>query len=101
LIKTEVLDKNPWVAMSMFNAWQQSKERCYDWLEWQRVHQTALWFRALWEEERAAAGRDFYLWGFKKTRAEVDKMLEYSYRHGMTPRRFTPEEMFHPSTLDT
>lgn len=101
LIKTEVLEKNPWVAMSMFNAWQQSKERCYDWLEWQRVHQTSLWFRALWEEERAAAGRDFYLWGFKKTRAEVDKMLEYSYRHGMTARRHAPEEMFHPSTLGT
>jgi 4,5-dihydroxyphthalate decarboxylase len=101
LIKTEVLEKNPWVAMSMFNAWQQSKERCYEWLEWQRVHQTSLWFRALWEEERAAAGRDFYLWGFKKTRAEVDKMLEYSYRHGMTARRHAPEEMFHPSTLDT
>ena len=101
LIKTDVLEKNPWVAMSMFNAWQQSKERCYEWLEWQRVHQTSLWFRALWEEERAAAGRDFYLWGFKKTRAEADKMLEYSHRHGMTARRHAPEEMFHPSTLET
>ncbi|HEY2987739.1 MAG TPA: PhnD/SsuA/transferrin family substrate-binding protein [Candidatus Binatia bacterium] len=101
LIKTDVLEQNPWVAMSLFNAWQESKERCYEWLEWQRVHQTGLWFRALWEEERAAAGRDFYLWGFKKTRAEVDQMLEYSHRHGMTPRRHAPEEMFHPSTLET
>jgi 4,5-dihydroxyphthalate decarboxylase len=101
LIKNDVLEKNPWVAMSMLNAWQDSKERCYDWLEWQRIHQTSLWYRALWEEERAAAGRDIYPWGFRKTRAEVDKMLEYSHRHGMTPRRFAPEEMFHPSTLET
>ena len=101
LIKTEVLEKHPWVAMSMFNAWQESKERCYEWLEWQSVHQTSLWFRALWEEERAAAGRDFYQWGFQKTRTEVDKMLDYSHRHGMTAGRHTPEEMFHPSTLET
>jgi 4,5-dihydroxyphthalate decarboxylase len=101
LIKTEVLEKHPWVAMSMFNAWQASKERCYEWLEWQRVHQTSLWYRALWEEERAAAGRDIYPWGFHRTRAEVDKMLDYSHRHGMTPRRFAPEDMFHPSTLET
>jgi len=31
----------------------------------------------------------------------VDKMLEYAHRHGMTPGKFEPEEMFHPSTLDT
>lgn len=101
LIKTSVLEKNPWVAMSMYNAWQQSKQKCYEWLEWQRVHQTSLWYRALWEEEQAAAGPDLYLWGFQKTRPEVDKLLEYCHRHGMTPTRFAPEEMFHPSTLDT
>jgi len=101
LIKNAVLEKNPWVAMSLFDAWQASKERCYEWLEWQRVHQTGLWYRALWEEERAAAGRDFYVWGFRRTRAEVDKILAYCHRDGMTPRRFQPEEMFHPSTLET
>lgn len=101
VIKTAVLEKHPWVAMSLFNAWQQAKKQCYAWLEWQRVHQTSLWFRALWEEERRAAGPDIYPWGFKKTRAEVDKILEYSYRQGLTEKKFLPEEMFHPSTLET
>lgn len=101
VIKTSVLNEQPWVARSMFDAWQASKERCYDWLEWQRVHQTGLWYRALWEEERALAGRDFYRWGFKNTRAEVDKMLEYAWQQGLTQERFVPEDMFHPSMLET
>jgi 4,5-dihydroxyphthalate decarboxylase len=101
LIKNSVLEKNPWVAMSMFNAWQESKRKCYEWLQWQRVHQTALWYRALWEEEQAIAGDDPYLWGFQKTRPEVAKLLEYCFRQGLTTRKFEPEEMFHPSTLDT
>jgi len=101
VIKTAMLEEHPWVAMSMFDAWQESKQRCYEWLEWQRVHQTSLWFRALWEEERAAAGPDIYPWGFRKTRHEVDKMLEYAFRQGLTSRKFEPEEMFHPSTIDT
>ena len=101
LIKTSVLEKNPWVAMSMFNAWEESKRKCYEWLEWQRVHQTSLWYRALWEEEQAVAGPDIYLWGFQKTRPEVDKLLDYCYRQGLTTRKFAPEEMFHPSTLKT
>lgn len=101
LIKDEILEKYPWVAMSLFDAWQESKQKCYEWLEWQRVHQTSLWFRALWEEERRAAGKDIYPWGFNKTRAEVDKMLEYAQRHGLTQQRFKAEDLFHPSTLQT
>lgn len=101
LIRNSVLERHPWVARSMFDAWQESKRRCYQWLEWQRVHQTGLWYRALWEEERAAAGEDFYRWGFKDTRAEVDKMLEYAQRQGLTRDRFRPEDMFHPTMLDT
>ena len=87
--------------MSLFNAWQKSKEHCYEWLERQRAHLTSLWFRALWEEERKIAGPDFYVWGFKRSRAEVDKMLEFAQRQGFTSQRFKPEEMFPPSTLDT
>ncbi len=101
LIKNEVLERDPWVALSLFDAWQQSKQKCYEWLEWQRVHQTSMWFRGLWEEERAAAGADIYPWGFNKTRAEIDKMLEYAHRHGLTQHRFQPQDLFHPSTLNT
>jgi 4,5-dihydroxyphthalate decarboxylase len=101
LIKTSVLEKNPWVAMSMYDAWQMSKQKCYEWLGWQRVHQTSLWYRALWEEEQNAAGPDIYPWGFKKTRPEVDKLLDCCHRQGLTRRKFEPEEMFHPSTLET
>jgi 4,5-dihydroxyphthalate decarboxylase len=101
LVRTAVLDEHPWVAMSLFDACQASKERCYEWLEWQRVHQTSLWYRGLYEEEQAVAGRDFYRWGFRGTRAEVDKMLEYAHQQALTPRKFAPEDMFHPSTLET
>src|SRR5829696_7541977 len=54
LIRTALLEEHPWVAMSMYRAWEESKQRCYEWLQWQRVHQTSLWYRALWEEEQAA-----------------------------------------------
>lgn len=101
VVKTSVLEKHPWVAMSLFNAWEEAKRECYRWLERQRVHLTSLWFRSLWEEERAIAGLDIYPWGFKKSRAEVAKMLEYSYRQGLTTKKFAPEEMFHPTTLNT
>jgi 4,5-dihydroxyphthalate decarboxylase len=101
LIRNAVLERDPWVAMSLFDAWMRSKEALYRDLERDRVHKTALWYRGLYEEEQAAAGRDFYRWGFKQTRAEVDQMLTYVHRYGLVPHKAEPEEMFHPSTLGT
>jgi len=101
LIRNEVLEKDPWVAMSLFNAWTASKELCYQELEWQRIHQTALWYRELREEELAMAGKDFYRWGFEATRFEIEKWLEYAHRYGLIPHMFEPKALFHPSTLGT
>lgn len=101
LIRSELLDREPWIAMSLYDAWCSSKQALYEELEWQRIHMTSLWYRALREEEMAVGGDDFYRWGFGACRFEVDKMLTYAHRYGLTPRKFEPEEMFHGSTLDT
>jgi 4,5-dihydroxyphthalate decarboxylase len=101
LIRDAMLRQNPWVARSLFDAWEASKQKLYLRQEWQRIHMTSLWYRALWEEERAAAGDDVYPWGYAKTRHEVDVMLRYAYRQGVTPRRYQPEELFWPSMLET
>jgi 4,5-dihydroxyphthalate decarboxylase len=101
LVRTSILEQHPWVARSLYDAWQASKQKCYEQQEWQRIHQTALWYRGLWEEERAIGGPDFYKWGFKDTRPELDRMLRYAHRQGLTPRKYEPEELFWPSMLDT
>jgi 4,5-dihydroxyphthalate decarboxylase len=101
LIRTELLDREPWVAMSLFDAWMASKQAYYDGLKWDNIHRTALWYRALREEEEAAGGADFYRWGFKNGRAEMRKWLDYSERYGLIPAGFEPEDLYHPSTLGT
>jgi 4,5-dihydroxyphthalate decarboxylase len=101
LVRTSILEQHPWVARSLYDAWEESKQRCYARQDWERMHLTALWYRALWEEERAAAGRDIYPWGFAKSRAELERMLRYAHRQALTPRLYAPEELFCPSMLET
>ena len=101
LVRTSVLEANPWVARSLFDAWQRSKEACYQQQAWQRIHQTALWYRGLWEEERAVGGEDFYAWGFKRSREELATLLRYSHEQALTPRLYAPEELFPATMLDT
>jgi 4,5-dihydroxyphthalate decarboxylase len=101
LIRDSVLEQNPWVARSLFDAWEASKQKLYEQQQWDRVHMTSLWYRELWEEERAAAGEDIYPWGFAKTRHEIEVMLHYAHRQGVTPRKYEPEDLFWPSMLET
>lgn len=101
LVRDSVLEKNPWVARSLYDAWEASKKKLYARQEWQRIHQTSLWCRGLWEEERAAAGDDIYLWGFSKGRHELQAMLRYAHRQALTPREYRPEDLFPPSMLET
>lgn len=102
LVRSSVLEAHPWVAQSLFDAWEESKRLCYVEQDWQRIHMTSLWYRGLWEEERAAAGgADIYPNGFAKTRHEIERLLDYAYRQAATPRRYAPEEIFWPGLLST
>jgi 4,5-dihydroxyphthalate decarboxylase len=101
VVRTRLLEQHPWIARSLFDAWQESKQRCYAHQEWQRIHMTSLWYRALWEEERAAAGADFYPYGFSSSRHELERMLAYAHRQGATPKLYRPEDLFPASMLDT
>ena len=51
--------------------------------------------------ESAAAGEDIYPWGFAKTRHELEVMLHYAHRQGVTPRKYEPEDLFWSSMLET
>jgi 4,5-dihydroxyphthalate decarboxylase len=101
LVRDSVLAEHPWVARSLFDAWERSKQQCYERQQWQRMHMTALWYRGLWEEERAAGGEDFYAWGFRRSREELVRMLRYAHEQALTPRLYAPEELFPASMLDT
>jgi 4,5-dihydroxyphthalate decarboxylase len=102
LVRNSVLEQHPWVARSLYDAWEASKRKMYaQQEEWQRIHQTSLWYRGLWEEERAIAGADIYPWGFAKGRHELAMFLRYAHRQAVIPREYRPEDLFPPSMLDT
>jgi 4,5-dihydroxyphthalate decarboxylase len=101
LIRNSVLEQNPWVGRSLYDAWQASKKKLYEYQDWQRIHMTSLWYRDLWEQERATAGDDIYVWGFSKTKPEIETMLRYALDQGAIERRYKPEDLFWPPTLET
>jgi 4,5-dihydroxyphthalate decarboxylase len=60
------------------------------------------WLQDHVAETREAFGGDDRWWkdGLKANRHVVDQFLEYSFKQGLAKKRWQPEEIFAPSSLE-
>ena len=99
LIKTAVLEKNPWAAMSMFNAWQELKQKCYERLQSQRVHGPLYDTGHDVRKSRPSRVPPLFCEAFKKIAPRWTSCPIIPTACGVTTRKFDPEEMFRPTSL--
>jgi 4,5-dihydroxyphthalate decarboxylase len=100
VIKESLLQQHPWVAMSMLNAFRESKRSCLHRYEHDSLMLVGLcWSHELWEEQVALMGPDPFAYDFAGARHEVDAACRYSFELGLTQNRLTPEELFYPSVI--
>ena len=100
VIRRNIYERDPWVALSLYKALCAAKERCYHVLaEAGSPKVSSAWLQPLLEEERAIIGPDWYPYGIEQNRPSIEALLQYAHEHGLTPRRVKLEELFAPSTL--
>jgi hypothetical protein len=64
------------VARSLYDAWEASKRKLYAQQEWEGIHMTALWYRAVWEGgARYCAQRDPVLAAVKAWAGDSARVL--------------------------
>lgn len=59
------------------------------------------WLNASMERTLTTLGPDYWSYGFTANRAELEAVCRYSVEQYLANRRVTPEELFHPSVLET
>jgi 4,5-dihydroxyphthalate decarboxylase len=59
------------------------------------------WLNASMERTRAALGAEYWPYGFRAGRAELEAACRYSVEQSLAPRRVAPEALIHPSLLDS
>ena len=100
VIRRDVYDEHPWVALSLYQAFWLAKERCQQLLlETGSAKATLAWLQAALEEEREVFGADWWSYGVEANRPSLDALLDYSYEQGLADRRIAIEELFASSTL--
>ncbi|MDA4111188.1 MAG: phosphate/phosphite/phosphonate ABC transporter substrate-binding protein [Thaumarchaeota archaeon] len=100
VVRNEILQKHPWVAVNLFEAYQMSKEKSYQEMEARMREPTNyIWLDDLRREVREIFGEDPYPYGIRKNEQIIDAVTNYSYEQGLSPRKATPEDLFFPTTL--
>lgn len=99
-MREEVWKECPWIATSLFKAFQEAKALAY-----QRINDVSpykislVWFREVLAEQKNILGDDPWPYGLSKNRKTVGQLAEYLYEQGLIKKKLAVEELFAPNTL--
>lgn len=98
VVRRSIVEKHPWVALNLFNAFRQAKERSYAQLR--DLAETHYMLGLLPPETRGTLNEDPYPYGVKSNRKVLETITAYSHEQGLTPRVLDLQEVFAPATMD-
>lgn len=98
VVKGEILEKNPWVAVSLAQAFERSKEICYERAKDPRNF-TIVWVKEAMQEQEKIFGPDPWPYNLEDNRKALEAAVRYEHEQGMIQRKFGLEELFFPPSL--
>lgn len=100
-IRQQLLDRHPWAALNVFEAFESAKCRAMRRLEDPRTVSLA-WLRALQEEERAVLGADPWQYGLGDANTAVLRTFAgYAAAQGLAAPDLQVRDLFDASTRET
>ena len=98
VVKNSILERHPWVARSLVEAFTKAKEIGIKHVSDTRRSFLA-WYGAELEEERELFGEDAWPYNIRDNRVVLETMARYAEMVGITEGRLKIEEMFAESVL--
>jgi 4,5-dihydroxyphthalate decarboxylase len=98
VVKNAILERHPWVARSLVEAFTKAKEIGIKHVSDTRRSFLA-WYGAELEEERDLFGADAWPYNIKDNRVVLETMARYAQMVGITERRLELKDMFAASAL--
>jgi len=102
VIREELWRAEPWIATSLYKAFQKAKGLAYDALNPKSPFNISLaWLGDPVHEQREILGDDPWAYGFKRNKHIVETLMKYQLQQGLVSKTLKAEELFAPNTLDT
>ncbi len=101
-VRRALVEKHPWLPAAVLKAFQQSKKIALDQLSDVSATKVTMPFvEEQLKDARELMGEDFWPYGVEANRKTLDAFLHHHHAQGISPRRVSVEELFHPATLET
>ncbi|OGQ84610.1 MAG: hypothetical protein A3G40_12255 [Deltaproteobacteria bacterium RIFCSPLOWO2_12_FULL_57_22] len=98
VIKNDILEKHPWVAVNLLQAFEQAKEVCYERMKDPRNF-ALVWVKELMQEQAAIFGPDPWPNGLERNRKALEAVVRYEHEQGMIKEKPKIEDLFFPASL--
>ncbi len=100
-IRRTLAEKHPWLPVAVFKAFEQAKAVCLEKLSDTSATKVTLPFveEAL-KNARELMGDDYWSYGVEKNRKVLDYFLGQHHAQGLSSRRVSVDELFHPATYE-
>ncbi|MFL6799856.1 MAG: ABC transporter substrate-binding protein [Xanthobacteraceae bacterium] len=100
-IRKTLVDKYPWLPTSVYKAFCEAKALAVvDLLDVNALMVTLPWLIPETQETIALMGNDFWSYGIHENMREITALTQYAHEQGLTDRKVTVEELFHPSMFE-
>jgi 4,5-dihydroxyphthalate decarboxylase len=103
VIRRDVYKANPWIAQSLYKAFNDAKAKCFAAYRWGEQYSNALhgipWLTSHLDENRSLMGDDPWPYGIEPNRKAIDAFLRYHHEQGLSTRLLRAEDLFAPETL--
>ena len=94
-IRRTVFERHPWVAMNLFKAFEEAKNRSAERVADITAARIPLpWSASLASEFAATFGPDLFPYGVDANRPTLDAFCRFAHQQGITERQMSPDELF-------
>jgi 4,5-dihydroxyphthalate decarboxylase len=101
-VRRSLAERHPWLPAAVLKAFEQSKALALEALNDTSATKVTLPFV---EEQlraaRALLGQDYWPYGVEPNRKTLETFLRHHHEQGLSRRRVSVEELFHPATLES
>jgi 4,5-dihydroxyphthalate decarboxylase len=95
-IRKELVDRNPWIAMNLLDAFEEAKRRSMERALFVGSCFPIPWGYELARRAQESMGKDYWPYGIDANRPTLTAFLQYAYEQGVCHRKLEPEELFPP-----
>jgi len=100
VIRSDVLERHPWLAMNLYKAFEEAKRRSIERLsDITASHAPLAWIAPSAERMKALFGEDFWPYGLEKNRKTLQAFADFAFEQGVCHRQLALEELFPKQVL--